>query len=463
MKNIVVIGGGYVGLVTGACLAQKDNKVIVIEKDEEKIQSLMSGKVPFYEPGLDTLVAEGIASKKLSFVQHVCQVMDQNPEIIFSCVGTPSLQDGSADLSYVWQVAQEIGQHMSDYCLVINKSTVPVGTAKKVKSIIQECLDARGVDLHVDVASNPEFLKEGTALDDFLYPDRVVVGTESEKAETLLRNLYAPFLTHEDQFIAMNIASAELTKYASNAMLATRITFMNQIALLADQVGADVEEVKKGMSKDQRIGPHFLNAGIGYGGSCFPKDVRALIHMGIEHFRPMTVVREVDRANDHQRIIFFDQILKHYGKDLSHKRVAIWGLAFKPETDDIRCAPSLDVIKKFLSCGVAITAYDPVAQNNVEKVFGSAISFASTPQRALLGADFLVIFTEWAAFKTILLQEFDVLSDKTIFDGRNCFDPVLMHEHGLAYVCIGRNSLVKKEVAKSVEKTEKIKQNVCMM
>ena len=259
MKKIFVVGGGYVGLVTGACLAQKDNEVIVIEKDQKKIESLLDGKVPFYEPGLDELVARGITSKKLSFVQNISDVMEHNPEIIFSCVGTPSMSDGSADLSYVWQVAEEIGTHMKSYCLIINKSTVPVGTARKVKEIVQECLDERGVDVPFDVASNPEFLKEGTALDDFLYPDRVVVGTESKKAQQLLHGVYKPFLKDDNQFLAMNIESAELTKYASNAMLATRISFMNQIALLADKVGADVEAVKHGMSLDRRIGKHFLN------------------------------------------------------------------------------------------------------------------------------------------------------------------------------------------------------------
>ncbi|MFH1832157.1 MAG: UDP-glucose/GDP-mannose dehydrogenase family protein [bacterium] len=443
MKKIVVIGAGYVGLVTGVCFAQKGNSVTIVENNKEKIKALQDGRVPFYEPGLDELVAQNIAAGTLTFVKSISDIMVENPEIIFSCVGTPSLVDGSADLSYVYHMAQEIGENLQEYCLIINKSTVPVGTAKKVKEIIQENLDARRLAISFDVASNPEFLKEGNALEDFVTPDRVVVGTESQRAEKLLFDLYEPFLTSTDQFLSMNIESAELTKYASNAMLATRISFMNQMANLADKVGADIEAVTKGMGKDKRIGSAFLNAGIGYGGSCFPKDVRALIHMGLEHLQPMTLIREVDRVNEHQRIVFFDMIMRYYLGNLKNKRVGVWGLAFKPETDDIRSAPSIDVIKKLLYHGAHVTAYDPVAQENMHAIFGDTIDYVNTSDAVLRSSDFLVIFTEWNTFKKYPAQKFAVLADKVVFDGRNCFDPARMLEAGITYISIGRNALTQ--------------------
>lgn len=440
MKTIAVIGAGYVGLVTGACFAQKDNTVIIVENNNDKIKSLLNGIVPFYEPGLPELVSNAIANKKIIFVNNVKQAIEYNPEIIFSCVGTPSSSDGSADLSQVWAVAREIGRTLAGYAVIVNKSTVPVGTAQKVEALIHEELQKRHTAIPFDVASNPEFLKEGDALHDFLSPDRVVIGTISPLAENILYQLYKPFITDDAQIIIMNRESAELTKYAANAMLATRISFMNQIALLADKVGANIDHIKNGISKDKRIGGAFLNAGVGYGGSCFPKDVKALVHMGIEHQQPMTLVQEVDRVNSAQRIHFAKTIVDHYGADIAHKHAGIWGLAFKPETDDIRYAPALDIIYKLLGKGAKVTAYDPIAMPNVQAVLGDNIMYAPTPEHVLHNCDFLIVLTEWKTFLHFQPTSFLALNDKTVFDGRNCFDPTTMAMTGITYKCIGKNS-----------------------
>jgi len=440
VRKIAVIGAGYVGLVSGACFAQKDNFVIVVERDSKKIEALLHGKIPFYEPGLDQLVAKAIEHKQIVFVDNIQQALNQKPKMIFSCVGTPSLPDGAADLSAVWNVAKQVGQSLNDYCLFINKSTVPVGTAVKVKEIIQQELNKRNLDIDFDIASNPEFLKEGDALDDFLRPDRVVVGVESKKAESLLFDLYKPFLDTPDQFLVMNPPSAELTKYASNSMLATRISFMNQLALLADKVGADINQVKTGMAKDRRIGIYFLNPGVGYGGSCFPKDVKALVHTGQEYNQEMSLVREVENINNKQRVWFTDQILKFYGDKISGKSIGIWGLAFKPETDDIRYAPSIDIINKLLEKNAKITVYDAVASDNIKNIFGDKIKFASSSQE-VLASDFLVILTEWKEFLAYRAQDFTQLKDKVVFDGRNCFNPLDMQDAGIRYFSIGRNSV----------------------
>ena len=440
MKKIAVIGAGYVGLVTGACLAQKDNTVIIIEQNPHKIQVLLDGQIPFYEPGLDDYVTKGIITRKLIFVRSIAEALKQNPEIIFSCVGTPSNDDGSADLSQVWTAAHEIGRHLDTYCVIVNKSTVPVGTAQKFESIINEELSLRSVSVPFDVASNPEFLKEGDALNDFIYPDRVVIGTSSPLAESILYQLYKPFIIDDQKFVVMNCESAELTKYAANAMLATRISFMNQMALLADKVGANIEHIKQGISKDKRIGDAFLNAGIGYGGSCFPKDVKALVHMGIEHQQPMTIVQEVDCVNSAQRIYFINAILNYYKANIAQKHAGIWGLSFKPETDDIRYAPSIDVIQKLRAMGTKITAYDPIAINNIKSLIGDAITYVATPEQILHECDFLIILTEWKNFLRFKPTHFLSLKDKTIFDGRNCFDPALMAMAGLKYMCIGKNN-----------------------
>ncbi len=445
MKKIAVVGAGYVGLVTGVCFAQKDNFVIVVEKDSEKINSLLNGEVPFYEPGLDTLLAKAIQEKKIVFVKNIADALKEEPKVIFSCVGTPPFPNGSADLSYVWGAANEVGQHLNDYVLFINKSTVPVGTAIKVKKIIQEQLDNRNVDVQFDVASNPEFLKEGDALNDFLFPERVVVGVESDKAKDILKDLYSPFLSSEEKFLHMNLESAELTKYASNSMLATRISFMNQLSLLADKVGADILKVKLGMSKDSRIGPAFLNAGVGYGGSCFPKDVKALVHMGKEHGQPMTLPAEVDRINDKQRILFADKILDYYKENISGKIIGIWGLSFKPETDDIRCSPAIDIINKLLEKGAKIVAYDPVASLNIKKIFGNKIILVNHSKEVLNVADSLILLTEWKEFLGYNPKDFYSLKDKVVFDGRNCFDPVLMSNNGIKYFNVGRNKVFALE------------------
>lgn len=439
MDKIVVVGAGYVGLVTGACLAQKGYNVTVVENNSDKIDRLLLGQVPFYEPGLAELVEENIKNKKISFVTSIKKALEQKPEVIFSCVGTPSNEDGSADLSYVLQVAVEVGRSITDYCLVVNKSTVPVGSARKVKKVISTQLKERGVSVEFDVASNPEFLKEGDALNDFLCPDRIVIGAESSKAEEILRRIYSPFITNQDQFLIMSVASAELTKYASNAILATKISFMNELANLAQEVGADINQVKNGMAKDRRIGPFFLNAGIGYGGSCFPKDVRALVSTGLEYGQSMSIIQSVETVNDRQRILFTDKILKHFGDSISTKHLGVWGLAFKPETDDLRCAPSIDIIRQLLEHGAKITVYDPVAMDNFKTIFGNQVNYALTPGEILDYCDSLIILTEWKEFLKYKPTDFINLKESTVFDGRNCFDPVEMFYSGIKYFCIGRN------------------------
>lgn len=445
MKKIVVIGAGYVGLVTGACFAQKGNPVVIVENNSHKIAQLLEGNIPFYEPGLDLIVREAIKNKTLIFTSNIEQGLAHEPEVIFSCVGTPSLDNGAADLSYVENVAHEIGSLITDYVLVVNKSTVPVGTASKVKKIIQLELAKRSLSVPFDVASNPEFLKEGDAITDFLLPDRIVIGVESKRATDILHKIYQPFVKSDDQILSMNIPSAELTKYASNAMLATRISFMNQLGQLADKIGADIEEVKRGMAKDRRIGAQFLNAGVGYGGSCFPKDVKALVHMGSEHLFPMSLIQEVDNINHFQRIWFINRISSHYGPALAHKTVGILGLAFKPETDDIRCAPSLDLIDDLLMKGSKVIAYDPVASENIAARYGNAVTFAHSAQQVLQHADFVVILTEWKEFLSLPTESFLQLKDKVVFDGRNCFNPKVMHEAGISYTCVGRNSVNKAD------------------
>jgi UDPglucose 6-dehydrogenase len=442
MKKIAVIGAGYVGLVTGACFAQqKDNFVIMVESNNNKIKALLAGNVPFYEPGLDALVEQGIKHEKLVFVNTIQQALEQKPEIIFSCVGTPPLPNGSADLSFVWTVAHEIGAHINDYCLIVNKSTVPIGTGKKVHNLITQKLTERNVYIDFDIVSNPEFLKEGDALNDFIKPDRIIIGTESERAFTLLKDLYKPFITHEQQIVLMGLESAELTKYAANALLATKISFINQIAQLADAVGANIEHVKLGISKDVRLGPHFLNAGIGFGGSCFPKDVSALVAMGQEHNVPMPLIKQVEDVNINQRSWFFEKIINYYGPQLSTKKVGIWGLSFKPETDDIRCAPSIDIINNLIKHKAHITVYDPVATENIKNLFGETLSYASTAEEILHACDCLVILTEWKEFTRFLPTHFLRLTDKIIFDGRNCLNQQEITSAGITYVCVGKNNI----------------------
>lgn len=459
VNKITVVGAGYVGLVTGVCLAQKGNSVVIVENNAKKIQMLLDGQVPFYEPGLDELLQENINNKRITFVSGIDVALATKPEIIFSCVGTPSLPDGSADLSYVWQVAVEIGRSITDYCLIINKSTVPVGTAQKVKKIIKTQLAERHLNIEFDVASNPEFLKEGDALNDFLNPDRVVVGIETKRAEELLRKIYQPVIQNEKQFLTMNIESAELSKYASNAMLATRISFMNEMAILSEKVGADINSIKSAMALDKRIGPYFLNAGIGYGGSCFPKDVKALVATGTDYQSPMTLVSKVEDVNNKQRNWFVQKIFDHFGYSILDKNIGIWGLAFKPETDDIRCAPAIDIINNLLERHVNIVAYDPVATENIKVLFDNKISYAKTSKDVLLNSDFLIILTEWKEFLTYKPEDFSILKDKIVFDGRNCFDPEKMFNAGIKYFDVGRSFKNKIQAQKFLEDFDNVQIN----
>jgi UDPglucose 6-dehydrogenase len=459
VSKIVVVGAGYVGLVTGACLAQKGKEVVIVENNQSKIQLLLLGQIPFYEPGLDNLVQENIKNGRLSFVSDMKIALGYAPEAIFLCVGTPSMPDGSADLSFVWHVAIEIGKTIKNYCVVINKSTVPVGTACKVKQIIKTQLKERGLTIDFDVASNPEFLKEGDALSDFLYPDRIVIGVENSRSENVLRKIYQSVVQKADQFLVMNLESSEMSKYASNAMLATRISFMNQMALLAEKVGADINSIKQAMSLDKRIGPYFLNAGVGYGGSCFPKDVRALVATGEEYEQPMTLVAEVEKVNVLQRNWFLQKIFDYYGYSILGKNVGIWGISFKPETDDIRCAPSIDVIQNMLERKVNIFVYDPVALENVRNVFGNKINYANTSSEILNKSDFLIILTEWKEFLSYKPESFCRLNDKVVFDGRNCFDPENMFAAGIKYFDIGRAQAWQQQNKKFLDEFENIEIN----
>lgn len=440
-REIAVVGAGYVGLVSGACFAQQeDNHVVIIENNKKKIDVLLKGGVPFYEPGLDALVKKGLSTKRIEFVETIEQACQYHPECFFLCVGTPSSEDGSADLSYVYKAAGEIGSHLKSYSVIIDKSTVPVGTAQHVKTVIQNELQRRNANVFFDVASNPEFLQEGSAVTNFMVPDRVVIGTDTLRAKNILVDLYTPFVKESSDILCMRIESAELTKYASNAMLATRISFMNQVARLADKVNADVEEVKKGMAKDRRIGPCFLNSGIGYGGSCFPKDVKALVHTGEEQGVAMTVVAEVDKVNFDQRAWFTQKVIDYYGDSLAHKHIGVWGLSFKPETDDIRYSPAIDVMKALLAKGAIITAYDPQAKENMQELFGDSIQYAETADEVLQDSDCLLLLTEWKEFLSYKPAHFKQLRDGVVFDGRNCFDPLVMTQEGISYWTVGRDA-----------------------
>lgn len=440
-KRIVVVGAGYVGLVTGACFASVGNKVMVVEKDEGKINTLLQGKIPFFEPGLDKLVKKCQQNGHLVFLNDIAHAISQGPDFIFLCVGTPPLDDGSADLSFIMRAAEEIGENLNSYCIIVDKSTVPVGTAHKVKNIIVNTLQKRTMDVAFDVASNPEFLREGSALEDFFSPDRIVIGIETKRTEDALQALYKPFVASSDQCIAMNMESAELTKYASNSMLAARISFMNQLAQLSEKVGADIEQIKKGMAKDRRIGPLFLNAGIGYGGSCFPKDVTALICTGKQHGVTLSLLQEVDQINKEQRQWFLKKIFDYYGDTITKKHLGIWGLAFKPNTDDIRGAPSVDIIAALLEKGVKITAYDPKAVKSIQAIFGDNVSFVDNANDILNTCDGLIVLTEHKEFIQSDPQAFLRLKDGVVFDGRNCLNQQLLKECGVRYISVGRSSV----------------------
>ena len=438
--KITVIGAGYVGLVSGACLAEMGNHVVCLDVDPRKIDMLNSGGIPIHEPGLDKVVQRNAASGRLQFTTDI-GVAVAHGTLQFIAVGTPPDEDGSADLQYVLAAARNIGRLMTEYKLVIDKSTVPVGTADKVKAAIQAELEARGVAIEFSVASNPEFLKEGAAVDDFMKPDRIVVGAEGERAIDLLRAVYAPFQRNRDKLVIMDVRSAELTKYAANAMLATRISFMNELALLAESLGADIELVRQGIGSDPRIGFGFLYAGCGYGGSCFPKDVKALIRTAAETGRDLKVLQAVEDANDAQKQVLVRKIVRRFGEDLSGLRFAVWGLAFKPNTDDMREASARVLIGELLARGAAVTAYDPVAMTEARRIFGDEprISYAENPDAALVGADALAIVTEWKEFRSPDFARIaSTLKTPVIFDGRNLYEPKVVRDAGVDYQPIGR-------------------------
>lgn len=438
--RIAVVGTGYVGLVTGTCFSEMGVHVTCVDVDENKINGLKQGVIPIYEPGLETLVHKNVRSGRLNFTTRLEDVLN-DVDIVFSAVGTPPDEDGSADLKYVLEVARTIGKHLNHYIVVVTKSTVPVGTAKKVKAVIEEELKKRGEQIEFDVASNPEFLKEGNAVKDFMSPDRVVVGVESERARKLMARLYKPFMIVSDRLIFTDIPSAEMIKYAANSMLATRISFMNDIANLCELVGADVNMVRKGIGSDTRIGKKFLYAGCGYGGSCFPKDVKALIRTAADNGYQMRVLQAVEDVNADQKLVLYRKLLAYYGSEeaLMGKTVAMWGLAFKPETDDMREAPSLVLIDLLIKAGATVKVYDPVAMYECRRRIGDSVIYAKDLYDAADGADALMLVTEWKEFRMpnakTLLQK---MKGRLILDGRNILDHDELRQAGFEYHCIGR-------------------------
>lgn len=437
--KIVVVGTGYVGLVTGTCFAEIGIDVVCVDIDEKKIKNLQNGIIPIFEPGLDALVVKNMAKGRLQFSTSLKESIP-DADVAFIAVGTPPGEDGSADLKYVISVASEIGQHMNSYGVIVTKSTVPVGTAKKVQETIQAQLCERGLDITFDVASNPEFLKEGAAIEDFLKPDRIVVGVSSAKAEEIMRKLYKPFLLNGHPIIFMDVPSAEMTKYAANSMLATKISFMNDMANLCEIVGADVNMVRKGIGSDARIGNKFIYPGIGYGGSCFPKDVKALIKTASENGYDMQILQAVEAVNEYQKTVLFQKISNRFQGDLLGKTFAIWGLSFKPNTDDMREAPSLVIINHILNAGGFVKAYDPVAMSETRNVLGDSITYCENEYEALEDADALLVVTEWTDFRS---PDFDkirkLLKRPIVFDGRNIFETKEMNSLGFEHYGIGTN------------------------
>ena len=435
--KIAIVGTGYVGLVSGTCFAEMGTEVFCVDVNAEKIANLNQGVLPIYEPGLEEMVLRNKAAGRLHFLTDLSACLNE-VEMVFSAVGTPPDEDGSADLRYVLEVARTVGRFMEKHLLIVTKSTVPVGTARKVRETIQEELDKRGSSLTFDVASNPEFLKEGAAIKDFMSPDRIVVGVESERARELMSRLYRPFLLNNFRVIFMDVPSAEMTKYAANAMLATRISFMNDIANLCEIVGADVNMVRKGIGSDIRIGHRFLYPGCGYGGSCFPKDVKALIKTAAKEGYPMRILQAVEEVNEAQKSILFRKLQQHLG-NLQGKRIALWGLAFKPETDDMREAPSLVVIQKLLEAGCVVSAYDPEAMNEAKRRLGDSIMYAKDMYDAVVDADALLLLTEWKVFRLPSWTAIHkLMACPLVIDGRNIYDLDEMREYGFEYHCIGR-------------------------
>lgn len=447
--KIAVVGTGYVGLVTGTCFAEVGIDVTCIDIDQKKIDNLKQGILPIYEPGLEEMVSRNVEKGRLHFSTNLAESI-HDADVAFIAVGTPPGEDGSADLKYVLAVARGIGEHMNSYGVIVTKSTVPVGTAAKVRAEIEKALEKRGENIDFDVASNPEFLKEGAAIDDFLKPDRIVVGVASERAEEVMTKLYKPFLLNGHPIIFMDIPSAEMTKYAANSMLATKISFMNDIANLCEIMGADVNKVRQGIGSDARIGTKFIYPGIGYGGSCFPKDVKALIKTAAENGYDMQVLKAVENVNEAQKSVLFDKVNKHFGGDLQGKKMAIWGLSFKPKTDDMREAPSLVIIERLLEAGCTVSAYDPVAIKEAKHTLGDRITYAKDQFDALIDADALLIVTEWPEFRS---PNFEVLGrlmkQKAIFDGRNIYDAKELSEVGFTYHCIGIRANRKEPVVQA--------------
>lgn len=443
--KVTVFGTGYVGLVTGTCLADVGHDVLCVDVDQKKVDNLKNGIIPIFEPGLEPIVKQAVQNNLLNFTTDMDAAV-KHGELQFIAVGTPSGEDGSADLQYVVAVAKTIGQRMDSYKVVVNKSTVPIGTAEKVSSALAGELAARGVNVPFDVVSNPEFLKEGAAINDFMKPDRIVVGTDSERAEKLLRELYAPFNRNHDRMIFMDVRSAELTKYAANAMLATKISFINEMANLAEKLGADIEQVRNGIGADPRIGYHFIYPGCGYGGSCFPKDVKALINIAKNVDYQASLMESVDKVNQAQKGKLFNYISRHFGGQLKGKTFALWGLAFKPNTDDMREAPSRVLMEALWAAGARVQAYDPVAMDETQHIYGlrEDLKLVGTKEAALEKADALIICTEWKIFRA---PNFDLLksalANPVVFDGRNLYEPERMEEYGFEYYAVGRGKSVQ--------------------
>jgi UDPglucose 6-dehydrogenase len=436
--RIVVVGSGYVGLVTGACFAETGVNVTCVDNNPEKIKQLTEGIIPIYEPGLDTLVKRNVEKHRLRFTTSMAEAVEK-AEVIFIAVGTPPGEDGSADLKHVISVAAEVGRLITQHVVVVTKSTVPVGTSEKIRKAIRDELDKRGASVMFDVASNPEFLKEGAAIEDFLKPERIVIGTDNERTVEIMRRLYMPFVLNNHPILFMDIASAEITKYAANAMLATRISFINEIANLCDILGADINHVRKGIGSDSRIGSKFLYPGTGYGGSCFPKDVKALIKTAVDSGYVLNVVTATEVANEYQKNVIFGKMMKYFKNDMKGKLFGIWGLSFKPKTDDIREAPSFTLIEKLLEAGAMVKAYDPAAIGEVKKVLGDRITYASDPYDAVADADALALVTEWPEFHLPDLQRMaEIMKGRVVFDGRNIYNPAMLREAGFEYFGIGR-------------------------
>ena len=439
--KIAIVGSGYVGLVTGTCFSEVGIDVVCVDIDQKKIENLKNGIIPIFEPGLEEMLTRNVKKGRLSFTTNLKEAIT-DAEVMFIAVGTPPDEDGSADLKYVLAVARECGKHMNDYLLIVTKSTVPVGTASKVKAAVQDELSKRGVSIDFDVASNPEFLKEGAAIDDFLKPDRIVIGLDSTRAEEVMKSLYKPFILNGHPIIFMDITSAELTKYAANSMLATKISFMNDIANLCEVVGADINMVRKGIGSDSRIGNKFIYPGIGYGGSCFPKDVQALVKTAGEFKYDLRVLKAVEAVNKDQKLVLYNKIISYFKGDIKGKTVAVWGLSFKPQTDDMREAPSVVIIKKLLEAGAKVKAYDPVAMAEAKHDFGDTITYCEDQYETLIDADCLAMITEWPEFR---FPNFKIvkklLNSPVIFDGRNIYDRVEMKRNGFDYFCIGIDTL----------------------